>query len=122
MREVPGMAMLAVLVVALVGIVYGWSKSYDEVRNADLRPWRRTLAMVGILAVTLQAALFIAIWTPLGRHNTLVAWLTRGEALFFLVALPCALTRKDRSRWWLLFSSTVLAVFYFLTILVSEVA
>ena len=78
--------------------------------------------MVGILAVTLQAVLFIAIWTPLGHHNTLVTWLTRGEAFFFLIALPCALTRQDRSRWWLLFSSTVLAVFYFLTILVSEAA
>ena len=114
--------MLAVIVAALVGIVYAWSKSYDDVRNAELRPWRRTSAMVGILAVTLQAVLFIAIWTPLGRHNMWVSWLTRGEALLFLIALPCALTRKDRSRWWLLFSSTVLAVFYFLTILVSEAA
>ena len=32
------------------------------------------------------------------------------------------ITRRDRSRWWLLFSSTVLVVFYFLTILVSEAA
>ena len=122
MREITGMAMLAVIVAALVGIAYVWSKSYDEVRNVELRPWRRTTALVGILAVTLQAVLFITIWTPLGRHNALVAWLTRGEALFFLIALPCALTRNDRSRWWLLFSSTVLAVFYFLTILVSETA
>lgn len=122
MREITGMAILAMIVAALVGIVYIWSKSYDEVRNAQLRPWRRTSAMVGILAVTLQAVLFIAIWTPLARHNMLVTWLTRGEALLFLIALPCVLTRKDRSRWWLLFSSTVLVVFYFLTILVSETA
>jgi cytochrome bd-type quinol oxidase subunit 2 len=122
MREVSGMAMLAVIVAALVGIAYGWSKSYDEVRNAELRTWRRTTALVGILAVTLQAVLFIAIWTPLGRHDALVTWLTRGEALLFLIALPCVLTRRDRSRWWLLFSSTALAVFYFLTILVSEAA
>ena len=114
--------MLAVIVAALVGIVYAWSKSYDEVRNAELRTWRRTTALVGMLAVTLQGVLFIAIWTPLGHHNTLVAWLTRGEALFFLIALPCALTRRDRSRWWLLFSSTVLVVFYFLTILATETA
>lgn len=114
--------MLAVVVLALVGIAYSWSKSYDEARKPGLRTWRRTTAYVGTLAVTLQAALFIAIWTPLGHHNTLVAWLTRGEALFFLIALPCALTRKDRSRWWLLFSSTILVVFYFLTILVSETA
>jgi cytochrome bd-type quinol oxidase subunit 2 len=122
MREITGMAMLAVIVAALVGIAYGWSKSYDEVRNAELQSWRRTAALVGILAVSLQAVLFIAIWTPLGRHNALVTWLTRGEALLFLVALPCVLTRRDRSRWWLLFSSTVLVVFYFLTILVSETA
>lgn len=114
--------MLAVIVAALVGIFYAWSKSYDEVRNVELQSWRRATALVGILAVTLQAVLFIAIWTPLGHHNTLVAWLTRSEALFFLIALPCALTRRDRSRWWLLFSSTVLAVSYFLTILVSEAA
>ena len=64
--------MLAVIVAALVGIAYGWSESYDEVRNAELQSWRRTTALVGILAVTLQAVLFIAIWTPLGRHNALV--------------------------------------------------
>jgi hypothetical protein len=122
MREVSGMAMLAVIVAALAGIAYGWSKSYDEARNAELRSRRRATALVGILAVTLQAVLFIAIWTPLGHHTTLAAWLTRGEALLFLIALPCALTRGDRSRWWLLFSSTVLIVFYFLTILVSLAA
>ena len=122
MRELSGMAMLAVIVAALVGIAYGWSKSYDEVRNAELQSWRRTTALVGILAVTLQAILFIAIWTPLGRHDALVTWLTRGEALLFLIALPCVLLRKDRSRWWLVFSSTALAVFYFLTILVNEAA
>jgi len=77
------MAMLAVVVAALVGIIYAWSKSYDEVRNAELRPWRRTTALVGILTITLQVVLFINIWTPLGRHNALVAWLTRGEAFFF---------------------------------------
>lgn len=74
MRDITGMAMLAVIVAALVGVAYAWSKSYDEVRNAELRPWRRTIALVGILAVTLQAALFIATWTPLGHHNTLVTW------------------------------------------------
>jgi cytochrome bd-type quinol oxidase subunit 2 len=122
MREIMGMAMLAVIVAALAGIAYVWSKTYDEVRNTALRPWPRTLAIVGIFAVTVQAALFIAIWTPLGRHDMLVAWFTKGEAFFFLIALSCALTRKDRSRWWLLFSSTALAVFYLLTILVSEAA
>jgi cytochrome bd-type quinol oxidase subunit 2 len=122
MREITGMAMLAVIVAALVGIFYAWGKSYDEVRNVELQSWRRATALVGILAVTLQAVLFIAIWTPLGRHNALVTWLTWSEALFFLIAIPCALTRRDRSRWWLLFSSTVLVVFYFLTILVSDVA
>jgi len=122
MADLSGMAALAVIVVALVGIAYGWSRSYDEVRNTELQSWRRTTALVGILAVTLQAALFIAVWTPLGRHDALVKWLTRGEALLFLIALPCVLTRRDRSRWWLLFSSTALAVFYFLAILVSDAA
>lgn len=114
--------MLAVVVAAFAGIAYAWSKTCDEVRNVQLRPWRRATSLVGVLAVTLQAALFITIWTPLGRHGTLVVWLTRGEALLFGIAVPCALTRPDRSRWWLLFSSTALAVLYFLTILVTETA
>lgn len=120
MGEVAGVVFLAMIVAAFVGMVYAWSESYNEVRNRELRLWRRTTAIVGVLAVSLQAVLFIAIWTPLGRHNTLVAWLTWCEALFFFIALPCALTQRGPYRWWLLFSSTVLFVFYFLTILVEK--
>jgi cytochrome bd-type quinol oxidase subunit 2 len=119
MREFTGMAMLGVVVAALVGVAYGWSKSHDEARNAELRNWRRATTFVGMLAVTLQAVLFIALWTSLGRHAAAVTWLARGEGLLFLIALPCVLTRRDRSRWWLLFSSVVLAVFYFLTMTVE---
>jgi hypothetical protein len=55
MREITGIAMLEVVVAALVGIAYGWSKSYDEARNAEFRNWRRATSLVGMLAVTLQA-------------------------------------------------------------------
>src|SRR5579871_4361200 len=115
MREVPGMVMLAVIVAAFVSGFHGWGKFYDEVRNAELQGWRRTTALLGMVAVTFQAFLFIAVWTPLGRHNALLPWLTRAGALLFLIALPCIATRMGGSRWWLLLSSTVLGFFYSVT-------
>src|SRR5437762_399090 len=120
MGDVAGVAMLAALVAAFVGLLVAWGKAYAEARNPELGVWRRKTAIVGTVAATLQAALFIAIWTPLGRNSAWVKWFTWGEVLFFLVAVPCAITRKGWFRGWLLFSSGALAAFYFMTRLVDR--
>lgn len=116
MTDVTSAAFLALVVAAFIGVVYTWSEAYDEVHKTGVSLLRRTTAIVGILVVSLQAVLSILIWAPLARNNVSVRWLTWGEGLLFLIAVPCAVTHRGRFRGWLLFCSTVLLVFYLLTI------
>ena len=110
---------LALVMAAIVGIFYVWSLPYNRVNNAGIQIGRPKTALVANLAVTFQPVMAILILTPLGRYKYSIASLTLCEVLLFLVALPCILMRRDRSRWWLLFSSIVFVAFYFGMLLVS---
>jgi hypothetical protein len=88
---------------AIVGIGVAWSETYAELRQGKLPRWRRNTALASILALIVQAALFIAFFFVFLLHAGSLAWVIRGEILFFLIALPCALTRTSPSRWWLLY-------------------
>jgi hypothetical protein len=111
-------AVLLVLIVgAFVGVLYGWVVGRGQVRKLELPAWRQRSAAVGLIAVTAQAALFVTLWTPLFRDDALLARGVRGERLLFLIAIPCVLTAKGLSRWWLFLSSIVLMVGSFFTAL-----
>ncbi len=106
-----GTAVLLVMTAAgFTGILYAWAVWRGQLRKLEVSAWRMRCAMVGLIAVTLQAAIFIAFWTPLFRDDALVARWTRGELLLILIAIPGVLAGKGRLRWWLLSTSVVLMI------------
>ncbi len=107
--------LLVLLVAAFVGILYAWIMGRGQVRSVELPAWRRRVAMVGLIAVTLAGALFICFWTPLFRNDALLVRWVRIELLLTLLAIPCVLAAKGASRWWLLLSSVVLMIGSFFT-------
>jgi len=80
--------------------------------NAPL--WRRILASMGLLSVTVQALLFILSWTRIGRDTVLFGKWANWLYPTFLVAVIGVLAGKGTSRWWLLSSSVLLFVMCFL--------
>lgn len=122
---------------AIVGIAYTWLLTYQEVREAKVLGWPRTIALVSVLAATMQALLpFVMAWEQAMFERThfradslsyidtpdpLPRWIARLEVLFFLVSLPCALTRKGLPRWLLALSSIVLLVFTGFFYMVSQI-
>ena len=102
---------------AFGGLAYAWRKWRGEARKVELPAWRRTAANIGFLAVALQAVLFIAFWTRIGRDYLLFGQWARWVLPSFLVAVPCALAGKGASRWWLLSSSVLLFVLCFFIVL-----
>jgi predicted membrane-bound mannosyltransferase len=107
--------LLVLIVGAFVGVLYGWIVGRGQVRKLELPAWRRRSAAAGLIAVTAQAALFVAFWTPLFRNDALLTRWVRGELFLFIIAIPCVLAAKGPSRWWLLLSSIVLMIGSFFT-------
>lgn len=109
--------LLVLIVAAFVGLLYAWTVWRNQVEKLQLSVWRRRCATVGLIAVTIQAAIFIAFWTPMFRDDALVVRWTKGELLVFIIAIPCVLAGKGPLRWWLLSSSIVLMIGSFFTAL-----
>jgi len=113
--------LLVVLVAAVSGLGCGWIDWHTEVHDSQIPLWRRTIASVGLLAVTIQAFLFLASWLILGHQAVSVWRLPHGLlrhmqyapialVLLVLLAVPCVLMGKSHSRRWLLVSSVALAI------------
>jgi hypothetical protein len=109
--------LLGMIVAAFVGLLYASTVWRKQLEKLQLSVWRRRYATVGLIAVTIQAAIFIAFWTPIFRDDVLVVQWTKGELLVFIVAIPCVLAGKGPLRWWLLSSSAVLMMGSFFTAL-----
>lgn len=73
------------------------------------------ILVLGLIAVALQAALFVAfwLWPSIGRDYMLFGSWARWVHLSFVIALPCLFAGKGPSRWWLLGSSLLLFVISF---------
>jgi hypothetical protein len=97
-----GLAILILLAAAVVGLFYAWSEWRKQLRLVQVRSWRRVTLSVGLFAVTLQAFLFVSLWTPLSRFHVLLRRSVNAELLLMMLALPCIFTWKGRARWWLL--------------------
>ena len=111
------MILIAMLGAAFVGLFYAWSEWTKELRAAQSPSWRRATLNVGLLAVTCQAILFVALWTPLNRFHVLLPWCLRLEFLLILLAMPCIFTWKSPARWWLLTASISFGIGSFFSVL-----
>jgi len=105
--------LLPVTIAAIAGLIYTWVLTCEQVRAVKALAWPQTIALLSVLAVTMQALLFFAMISfAMGAINRpMIDWTAKLEVLFFLVALPCALIRKGPARWIL-----ALAAIYFLAV------
>ena len=116
-----GVLLLVMLVAAFVGLFYAWSEWPSELRKVRLIAWRRAAVSVGLFAVTIQAILFVASWTPISRHHALLQKIMNADFALVLLAVPCIFTWRGPGRWWLLASAVFLPVACFFSVL-SEIA
>ena len=94
---------------------------HEHGHDSPLPPWRLAIARIGLLAVTFQALLFVALWTPLVHYRVLLRQCVPFEFLLLLVAAPCVFFGKVQYRWWLLTGSVFLPVISFFVVL-AEIA
>jgi hypothetical protein len=111
------------LAAALCGVIYGWYRLRGVARDISLPTWRKATSSLGLFAVTAQALMLISIYVDASRFtNVLNRLLPRGWSsgvvLLFLLAVPCILTVKGLSRWWL--SASSLCLFVFCILFLSE--
>jgi hypothetical protein len=116
-----GAILLAMVVGAFLGLFLGWTQWRGAVNDSPLPPWRLAIARIGLLTITVQALLFISLWTPLVHYNALLRQCVPFEFLLLLVAVPCVLLGNAKYRWWLLACSGFLPVVSFFVI-VAETA
>ena len=122
---------------AIVCIAYTWALTYQEMREAKVLGWRQTIALLSVLAVTMQALPpFAMVWehtrferthfradslSSIDAPDPLIGWIAGLEVLFFFVSLPYALTRKGLARWLLTASSIVFLAFTGFFYLISQI-
>ena len=113
-----------VIVAGLAGLYSGWVDWRTEVHGLDNPLWRRTTATLGLLTVTMQGFLFLALLTIMSGHAVwLRPYLPQTQRVFrhlgyaplalvllVLVAAPCVVLGKSRSRRLLLASSVSFCV------------
>jgi len=69
----PGAVLLAMIVASFVGLFLGWTSRGEIVGAVPLSSSRKVVSHIGLFAVTTQALLFIALWTPLVRCHVLLS-------------------------------------------------
>ena len=107
----------AMLVCPFLGLFYSWSECQTIFQKSELPGWRRPVGILGLCSVTMQAALFIALWTPVIRHRLFVVIAVPIELSLLLLTVPSLFTRKGNTRWWLLASSFLLCLDSFFVVL-----
>jgi len=90
----PGFILLGLMTLtAFGGLIYGWWRWKPEYFK-QLPLWRRVLSSVGLLAVSLQALLFLLSWTKIGRDPVLIGHLGQMGRPNFFGSRPLRLGRK----------------------------
>jgi hypothetical protein len=117
----PGAILLAMIVASLLGLFLGWSSVGKIVRSVSLPSWRKVMAYIGLFAVTAQAFIFIALWTPLVRYDQILSHAVSVELVLFLIAVPCIFWGRLQRRWWLIASAVFLPVVSWFSVL-AEIA
>jgi len=109
--------LLAMLVGAFVCVFYAWSEWPSQLRTVRTLVWRRAAVSVGIFCVTVQAILFVVLWTPISHHHALLPKLMYADFALVLLAVPCIFAWRGIARWCLLASALILPVACFFTVL-----
>ena len=99
---------------AFWGLAYAWWYWRLGLAKETLPYWRRILASIGLVAVSVQALLFVLSWTRIGRNPLLFGQWENWLKPTFIIAVPSILAGKGTARWWLLSSSVLLFVMCFL--------
>jgi hypothetical protein len=113
----PGAVLLAMIVASFLGLFLGWASRGEIVGVVPLSSSRKVVAHIGLFAVTAQALLFIALWTPLVRYRLLLSQSVNLELALLLIAVPCIFWGRLRRRWWLIGSAAFLPVVSWLSVL-----
>lgn len=112
-----GALLLLLLVGAYVCVFYAWSEWPSQLRSLRLLLWRRTAVSIGLFLVTVQAILFVVLWSPISGHHSLLMKCMYVDFALMLLAVPCILAWRGTARWCLLASALFLPVACFLTVL-----
>ena len=108
---------ILLLFAALVGLFYCWAQWRMQLRLFEIAGWRRMALSFGLFAVTLQALLFVSMWTPLSRLHDLLRNSMTAELVLLALAIPCGFAWKGSARWWLLTASIGFSVGCFFSML-----
>jgi len=114
MADLVGFGML---MAALIGLFFAWGHWRDQFRGAGPPTWRRAAINVALFSVTLQALLFIVLWTPISRHHVLIVKFIKTDFVLALATIPCVFAWHGRARWLLLASAVFFPVLSFLVVL-----
>jgi hypothetical protein len=117
----PGAVLLVMVVASFLGLFLGWASRWGILGSSSLPLWRKVVAHIGLFAVTTQAVLFIALWTPLVRYRLLLLQSVNLELALLLIAVPCIFLGRLQGRWWLMASAAFLPVVSWFSVL-AEVA
>lgn len=117
----PDAVLLAMIVASFLSLFLGWGSRWETLGSSSLPLWRKVIAHIGLFAVTTQALLFIALWTPLVRYRHFLLQSVNLELGLLLIAVPCIFLGRLRWRWWLIASAAFLPVVSWFSVL-AEVA
>jgi hypothetical protein len=117
----PGAVLIAMIIASFLGLFLGCASIRGFLGTSSVPSWRKVLACIGLFAVTTQATLFIALWTPLVRYRLLLWQSVNLEMVLLIVAVPCIVFGRLQRRWWLIASAAFLPIVSWFTVL-AEVA
>jgi hypothetical protein len=109
--------LFAMLVGAFVCVFYSWGEWLSHVRSERLFGWRGAAVTVGVFSVTVQAILFLALWSPVSRHHSLLLKCMYADFALILLGVPCIFALSGTIRWALLASTLFLPVACFFAVL-----
>jgi len=112
-----GAVLLSMIVTSFLGLFLGWASRGEIVGAVSPSSSRKVVAHIGLFAVTAQALLFIALWTPLVRYRLLLSQSVNLELALLLIAVPCIFWGRLRRPWWLIASAAFLPVVSWFSVL-----
>jgi len=86
------------IIVAFMALFLGWSSKPMTAIGSAQYSRRLCVARFGVLLVSAQALLFIALWTPLVHYQLLLRQSFHVEVLLFLVAVPWVVWGRIQHR------------------------
>jgi hypothetical protein len=113
----PSAVLLAMIVASILGLFLGWASRSEGAGAVPFSSSRKAVARIGLFAITAQALLFIALWTPLVRYRFLLSQSVNLELALLLIAIPCIFWGRLRRRWWLIASAAFLPVMSWFSVL-----